>query len=157
MKKLLLLLLITPLFFACKHNTASGTQGPVTACSTSSDCENNTNGKTMCRNGECVDPSLMNERACAGDKVVNGFGDELEICANGCADGACIPRPTPACSTDIDCASNTDGKTVCYNNECVNPSLLNVRACSADGTNLVNGFGDVILNCANGCSEGACR
>ncbi len=113
MKKLLLLLLITPLFFACKHNTASGTQGPVTACSTSSDCENNTNGKTVCHNGECVDPSLLNVRACSVDDpsiVLNGLGDVVETCTANetCSSGSCVPVYRPAgCTSDSECASGS--------------------------------------------------
>ena len=109
MKKLLFLFLIIPLFFACKQNTASGTPVPVPACSSDSDCASRTDGMTMCRNGECVDPSPRYERACAVDgiTVIDGFGDEQYVCGSDmhCSNGECVTNYIPECTRDEHCSS----------------------------------------------------
>ena len=104
MKKLLLLVMIFPLFFACKHNTTSNTpqepeqipqcgdgmcNGEETcetcpfdcppsppACSTNYDCAGRSDGKTVCRGGECVEPTpeCTKDDDCSGGKHCSDTG-----------------------------------------------------------------------------------
>lgn len=127
MKKLLLLVMIFPLFFACKHNTTSNTpQEPEPTPGCSSEC----NYGQICVNGECVPEKPLGTFMCSSDgtksMVMTETGWHISnICPNGCSGGYCVdiecgdgmcngeetcetcpsdcPPSPPACYSDSEC------------------------------------------------------
>ena len=129
MKKLLLLVMIFPLFFACKHNTTSNTpqepeqipqcgdgmcNGEETCETCPTDCPSSITGcedvvcnnGTICVNGECVPEEPLNSKKCIDDKVMVMTEEgwvTADDCPYGCANGACR-EPVPECTKDDDCS-----------------------------------------------------
>lgn len=107
MKKLLLLVMFFPLFFACKHNTSSGRheEEPINGCGGEGFmCEPG----FICVNGECVAEYPVGTKMCSSDglksMVMTETGWSTVDCQYGCSRGECR-EPLPECTRDDDCSS----------------------------------------------------
>lgn len=125
MKKLIVLLLILPLFFACTDDTSSSSeQEPapepkpvvVASCTSNDDCDASAN--EICKSGKCVKVGCLTASdckegyGCFGNEC--GCGSAGHECMEGqiCENGQCVPDPSyvPQCGNGcLDEGEQCDG------------------------------------------------
>ena len=95
-------------------------------CESSSDCENNTNNKTVCIESKCVEPVEVED--CESNSDCENNTNGKTYCGD---DKKCqLPPNNEDCESDSDCENNTNGKTVCIENKCSEP--VEVEECESN-------------------------